>query len=760
MKFIGNIIWVLFGGLLLALEYAIFGLFWCITIIGIPFGLQLFKCASLSLWPFGREVRHKQQATGCLSTGMNLIWIILGGLLLALEHAILGLFFCITIIGIPFGMQHFKLAAIALTPFGREIMSSQKIRRVVNNQKEIKDSSEIDNNQPAFPVDGQESDSAVSNVEDNSMTSSGFNNPMFDVSVDKQKLYIGGGVLTALLIAGGSLFLFKDYNTSDNLLNVQKPSWEKFVMVNSEDVLLYKEPSATSSKLMWAMENIESDMCDFQFRWEDQGKKRGYIVSNYELAIKAVMPVLEDVGGWYKVQVEEPMAGVTEAYINKKWCKEVVPQPITEDILERVDRALYRCDYVVKDGNMKGLCLSTSFQELEGELFMMGQMMDGVLIYPETQAVYINHNTSSGMSFKKNEDFAGGYILTYGADRSFKIDSNPVVFNTRSLTAEEVEYIYQSIKIDSPKSFEAYYYFPEAGQDRLISFSYSLDSSVATAEAIDDRPEEGVKNYTVKGEEGEQQLMAELDEEQVFVGVANEQISIIHEEDFDGDGYNEALVSETCNGHGCIPEIYVVYYDKYAKEFKQTNRCESYIYPEIETWNEKTSFVQSYGVRKDRYIYEDYRIKQVEKEVQHVGKTLKKWTRLELFEESEAGEKVVSVDIDGDGIDETLVFGHNDSFACGNGRDMFVDKIKWQDGRSLGDEYFGLRSASSFALLENSTNGMHDLLLNDAYPFRWNGTAYEEWEWDGEKLVKSQNEPLPQDDDIDNESKTKKALSL
>ena len=121
MKIIGNIIWVIFGGLILALEYAICGLIWCITIIGIPFGIQLFKCASLALWPFGREVRNKQNSTGCLSTGMNVLWFLLGGIWLALEHVIAGLIFCITIIGIPFGKQHFKLAAIGLTPFGREI---------------------------------------------------------------------------------------------------------------------------------------------------------------------------------------------------------------------------------------------------------------------------------------------------------------------------------------------------------------------------------------------------------------------------------------------------------------------------------------------------------------------------------------------------------------------------------------------------------------------------------------------------------------
>ena len=126
MKTLGNIIWVIFGGLFLALGYVFSGIILCITIIGIPFGLQIFKVASLALWPFGREVRYEQQSAGCLSTGMNVLWILIGGIWLALEHVIVGIIFFITIIGIPFGKQHFKLAAIALTPFGREIVSSNK----------------------------------------------------------------------------------------------------------------------------------------------------------------------------------------------------------------------------------------------------------------------------------------------------------------------------------------------------------------------------------------------------------------------------------------------------------------------------------------------------------------------------------------------------------------------------------------------------------------------------------------------------------
>ena len=93
-----------------------------LTIVGIPFGLQTLKMASLAIWPFGRDTRVQPRASGCLYIFMNILWLITGGLWIAITHAIFGLILFITIIGIPFGLQHFKLTAIALNPFGRDIV--------------------------------------------------------------------------------------------------------------------------------------------------------------------------------------------------------------------------------------------------------------------------------------------------------------------------------------------------------------------------------------------------------------------------------------------------------------------------------------------------------------------------------------------------------------------------------------------------------------------------------------------------------------
>ena len=117
MKFIGNLLWVLVTGLGSAFAWLIMGLIWCVTIIGIPFGLQCFKFASLSLFPFGKKT-VTNFATHPIA---NLLWLLFGGLGLSVSYLLMGLVWCVTIIGIPFGLQCFKMAKLALCPFGAAI---------------------------------------------------------------------------------------------------------------------------------------------------------------------------------------------------------------------------------------------------------------------------------------------------------------------------------------------------------------------------------------------------------------------------------------------------------------------------------------------------------------------------------------------------------------------------------------------------------------------------------------------------------------
>jgi len=122
MNFFGNLIWIIFGGLMAALGYFLGGIVLCITVIGIPWGLQCFKLAALVLWPFGKKVISDSDNMGCLNILFNLVWLLCGGLYTAIVHIVMGAILCITVIGIPWGKQHFKLIEISLMPFGKRII--------------------------------------------------------------------------------------------------------------------------------------------------------------------------------------------------------------------------------------------------------------------------------------------------------------------------------------------------------------------------------------------------------------------------------------------------------------------------------------------------------------------------------------------------------------------------------------------------------------------------------------------------------------
>lgn len=122
MSTIGNLLWIIFcGGIFLFIEYFLGGILLCLTIIGIPFCLQCIKLSFVALLPFGKQVRNTEGGSGCLSLLMNIIWILIGGIWIALTHMLFGILCAITLIGFPFAIQHFKLVSISFAPFGKEV---------------------------------------------------------------------------------------------------------------------------------------------------------------------------------------------------------------------------------------------------------------------------------------------------------------------------------------------------------------------------------------------------------------------------------------------------------------------------------------------------------------------------------------------------------------------------------------------------------------------------------------------------------------
>lgn len=122
MNILGNLIWLIFGGLIASFGYFIGGIILCITVVGIPFGIQCFKLAGMVLFPFGKRVVNTTAASGCLALFANIIWILCGGLVTAINHLFWAVLLAITVIGIPFAKQHLKLLELSLMPFGKQIV--------------------------------------------------------------------------------------------------------------------------------------------------------------------------------------------------------------------------------------------------------------------------------------------------------------------------------------------------------------------------------------------------------------------------------------------------------------------------------------------------------------------------------------------------------------------------------------------------------------------------------------------------------------
>jgi uncharacterized membrane protein YccF (DUF307 family) len=129
MRAVGNILWLIFGGIGMALGYALAGIIMFVFIITIPFGIQAFKLAGFTLWPFGRVMVEIPGKTGCTTTIGNVLWVVFAGIWLAIGHVVTAFFLAITIIGIPFAVAHVKLAGAALVPFGRTVMTQEAAAR-------------------------------------------------------------------------------------------------------------------------------------------------------------------------------------------------------------------------------------------------------------------------------------------------------------------------------------------------------------------------------------------------------------------------------------------------------------------------------------------------------------------------------------------------------------------------------------------------------------------------------------------------------
>lgn len=269
----------------------------------------------------------------------------------------------------------------------------------------------------------------------------------------------------ALLVVG----LTACGGSSSNLLNVEAPAWTEFVHPKADGVKLYKFADENSPKLQIAQEHCEGDMCDVELIWAGQKVKRGWTVNDWDTYVGDVFPVIAEEGDFYKVYASSEWIGAAEVYMKKSECEIVKPVKLTQEVLDSIGKTGYRRDFVVQEGALKNLCLSSYLGEYDGLEFGMGQLCDNCLVFVETKALWLSSSDENGpIKFVRAENDEDGNRLEFGKDNFWMNGEESMgLFDTKKLSEEQVKDIFNAIREDSARITQVLYYFPDIDKERM-----------------------------------------------------------------------------------------------------------------------------------------------------------------------------------------------------------------------------------------------------------------------------------------------------
>lgn len=529
-----------------------------------------------------------------------------------------------------------------------------------------------------------------------------------------------------LLIAAGFYFFAKPGSANaNNPLGVQKPNWEKFVKTTSEGVKLYKEADTSSPYLMVVAETFGQKL-DSWLRWSDEKVPNGqdvYDFTTYEFkenkykphpATQDILPVLEENEGWYKVYVGT--GEIREAYIQKADVEELVPEPITNNLLLKLDNK-HSTHRLIEEGENANLYLECGF--FNG--VDVGVLIDGCIVVPKDCKFTPKENEDSeGVEFSCHEDVAfNDHTWEFHAPKSYwKATGDDNVFDVNMIQDTELRQIVMELKPSKEVVSRVWYYFPTVATDHFFEFEYSF-SPISTT---DDVKEDGglVSNYKVEGDK----LMAEVNGE--FMAEVNGEfidaeftdlcdLQIVCTSDLDHDGSLECLLS----GHPECEMLLVYCMIIYDSENGRFNfgKIDYIGEPKIENYEDRSILVMHSGLHSITYTVEGYMPKKLEDEIKPVGPAIVSVDIDDVFDDEGMGtKKVVTLDIDGDGADDQVHF----QGVSMDGDYVTIESIILANGRTINTSI----GAVEVKVLKSKTEGMLDIIADD-YLFRWNGSSYE-----------------------------------
>lgn len=548
---------------------------------------------------------------------------------------------------------------------------------------------------------------------------------------DNNLYYIIGAVVLAVVLGLGGWWWYSNHNKSNNNpLGVEKPKWEKFVMVNTENAVLYKEANNGSPNLQEAMENIESDVADKKLMWKGDKKPRGYNVYDYFVMPNTVYPVIDENDEWYKVYIGSKE--ITEAYLEKWRCEEVKPEPITKDIIDSVKTDKWNTHRLVEKGEFANLYLEREY-EYSVESVNVGVLTEGCIIIPDGSWFYPCKKDTTGVDIRdvsaSPEEFKHWQMVCpgkYWGEQSAE-EYSAETFDVNLLDDSDLNKVVTALRPTGKTGLMVYYYFPTVATDRFIEFEYSF-SPAAVSETEEQQPV--ATKYKVEGEK----LKAWLGDEERTVKLNFENINLISVKDLDGDGSMEAVICHfmsAINGEPVDCPI-VVYYDAEADEFKHTEGMELTVDPTFEENGDGYTILQREGLKAVRYKFAEGKLTVTDDSFKNIGHVIGEIKLEELFEFGTDGEKTVGADFFGNDPDDVakLTFTY-ESGGYYHGLKMALTDIELLNGKT---HSFVSMAAEKFKFLKEKTNGMPDI-IGDNYLYRWKGSYYGQYGWDGKNFV-------------------------
>lgn len=598
------------------------------------------------------------------------------------------------------------------------------------NREDVADDEEtaVDNNsdvQPQIEDDNVDSSELTEEVEEQQEPTVVYDFELEDEDEKKKKWYIGGAAAAIVIAAIACFFAFSG-NNKNNPLGVQKPKWEKFVKVNESNVKLYKEADVSSPNLK---ERFDDCMPEDRLFWDgDKRVSRGCDVEDHYIETNTVFPVLDESDEWYKIYIGTNE--ISEAYLQKKNCEEVKPEPITKKIIDKIHGNNSKTCRLVEKGEFANLYVQLEPMDYNNiDILCLGVLTEGCIVMPIESVCYPKmtdttdvaiYNSSESVEYK---DWQLICPETYWEDTPG--ETYPKAFNVNNLTEGDIQKMVMALRPQGSTFSTVYYYFPSVATDRFIDFQYSF-SPVVASEVEEDK---AVTKYEVKND----MLMAEINGEMVNTEVDGEMgIDLLGTFDLDGDGSMECAVWVNSGGNIVNPAK-VITYDVENDKFVEAGDLEYTEAPTVEDKDGKTVLLQRAGLRWILYALEDHKLKRVEDEVKMVGSVRNTIEVENIYGEDEQGDVKITQDFDGDGNDDELTFSRDLSHAGGYGQWMGLNTVVLADGTS---HDLGLMAAK-FNILNETTNGMPDIIA-DNYLYRWDGSGYESYVWDGANIVKGQ----------------------